>query len=79
MRKLKKIYSTFFLLPRNSFLTGAGSVFNIAGNYYRFKYTGSPEEADARAMENDWGVVGQDLLDVYEQYPVDKISSLKDF
>ncbi len=57
----KKKFRTDFLYPKNSPLIGAGSIFNIAGNYFDFNYSNTPEEADAKAIANDWGVVGQDL------------------
>ena len=54
-------HRTDFLFSRTGFLTGVGSVFNLAGNYYRFNSAESPEEADRRALAADWGVVGQDM------------------
>ena len=61
MRKIIRSYSTSFLFPKNSFRIGMGSIFNISGNYYSFTYSESAQEADARAIENDWGVIGQDI------------------
>lgn len=54
-------HRTDFLFSRMGFLTGAGSVFNLAGNYYTFNSAESPEAADRRALASDWNVVGQDL------------------
>ena len=54
-------HRTDFLFSRTGFLTGAGSVFNLAGNYYPFNSAESPEAADRRALAADWGVVGQDM------------------
>jgi hypothetical protein len=65
----KKAYRTDFLFPNSSFLTGAGSVFNIAGNYFGFNYSASDEQADSRALENDWGMIGEDILDVIKKNP----------
>ena len=50
----KKKYKTGFLYPKNNGWVGAGSIFNIAGNYFDFNYSHTPEEADAKAIENDW-------------------------
>lgn len=61
MKKTKK-YRTDFLFPTPSFLIGAGSVLNIAGNYFDFNYSSSDTEADNKAILSDWGVIGQDIL-----------------
>jgi hypothetical protein len=60
MTKIKK-YKTNFLVPNTSFLIGMGSIMNIQGNYFDFNYSDTLEEADSKAIENDWGVVGNDL------------------
>jgi len=60
MTKIKK-YKTNFLVPSTSFLIGMGSIMNIQGNYFDFNYSDTLEEADGKAIENDWGVVGNDL------------------
>jgi hypothetical protein len=60
MTKLKR-YKTNRLFHRTSVLDGIGSIINIAGNYFDFKYSNSGEEADSEAIENDWGVVGNDI------------------
>lgn len=59
-RKLKK-YRTACLFPRTDFFTGFGSIFSITGGYYSSNYSKSSEEIDAKALENDWGVIGQDM------------------
>lgn len=78
MQRLKKRYSTSILFPRNSFRIALGSVFNIAGNYYKFNYSESAAEADMKAIENDWAVVGQDLFDTCEKYPANTMSFFND-
>ncbi|MBL0912703.1 MAG: hypothetical protein IBJ09_10055 [Bacteroidia bacterium] len=60
MKKYTKFRSSF-RFPRTSFLTGAGSAFNIAGNYYRFTFPENAAEADAKALEADWNAIGNDL------------------
>ena len=40
---------------------GMGSVFNVQGRYFTFNYSHSGAIADLKALESDWGVVGQDL------------------
>lgn len=59
----KKKYRSDFLFPKSGFLIGMGSVLNVGGNYFRFNYSESDIAADTNAIENDWGVIGQDLLD----------------
>jgi len=54
-----KKYKTDFLLPKLSVITGLGSIMNITGNYFEFNY--SPN-LDKKAIENDWGVVGNDIF-----------------
>ena len=63
----QKRYRADFLFPANSFLIGMGNTLNIAGNYYNFNYSETGNEADSRAMESDWGIIGQDLQDVCDQ------------
>ena len=49
---------TDFLTSTSTFFTGAGSVMNLAGNYYDFN---TSEDADGQALAADWKVVGQDM------------------
>jgi len=62
-----------FIFPNMSFLTGMGSALNIAGNYYKFKDSESPEEADYKAIQSDWAFVGRDLNEAIKEYR-DKIN-----
>ena len=63
MKKHRK-YRSCFLFPTPSFMIGAGSVFNIAGNYFRFNSPSGAAEADMKAISSDWGVVGDDIKSV---------------
>ena len=56
-----KNYKSSFLFPKTNFLVGMGSVFNVQGQYFTFNYSHSGAIADLKALESDWGVVGQDL------------------
>jgi hypothetical protein len=49
------------LYAKSSYLSGLASLFNIAGNYCKFNYSGTPEEADFKALMSDWGVTSEDL------------------
>ncbi len=46
-----------------------GSAFNLTGNYYTFNYSKNAQEADCKALENDWGVVGKDITKVMKANP----------
>ena len=59
---------TDFLFSTPDFLTGAGSIFNIGGNYFNFNIPLSPELADMKAIQSDWCMVGMDLRKAFEEY-----------
>ncbi len=59
--KKSELYSSDFLFADTNFLIGMGSVLNLAGNYYEFASSVNEWEADAKALRNDWGMVGVDL------------------
>lgn len=59
---------TDFLFPKTSFLTGLGSCFNIAGNYYSYNFSRTSQEADARAGRSDWAMVGMDIRESYLKF-----------
>lgn len=69
MRKTRK-YRTDFLFTRPNFLVGVGSVLNIAGNYFDFKYSSSDKEADTKAILSDWGVIGEDIQIAKDEYDI---------
>lgn len=62
----KRRYTTGFLFSTPSFLSGAGTVLNIAGNYYEFNSSETDFEADGMAIEHDFRMIGQDIFDVVE-------------
>lgn len=65
MGKNKKYRTdTLFIIP--SFVIGMGSVLNIRGSYYLFNSSETSEQADAQALESDWGMVGQDIWNSYK-------------
>ncbi len=70
--KKRRRYTTGFLFSTPSFLSGAGTVLNLAGNYYEFNSSDSGSEADIIAIENDFRMVGQDIADVLEKIKDDK-------
>jgi hypothetical protein len=68
--KSSKFYRTDFLFPSMSFVGGMGSVLNIMGNYYKFNTSSSTIEADSRAIESDWGVIGKDIENTVKKHPL---------
>lgn len=63
-----KKFKTTNLFPESSFITGMGSAFNLAGNFYDINYSKSGIEADCKAIENDWEMIGQDMMTAIEQF-----------
>lgn len=61
MLEKDKISKTDFLLPKNNFLVGLGSILNIAGSYFDYNTSKTSEEADLKALISDWLNVGNDL------------------
>lgn len=59
MKRLK--YRTDSLFASSSFVLGFFSIFNLGGNYFPFRISSSGGETDTKAMETDWGVVGEDI------------------
>lgn len=57
----EQIVRTDHLCVSTGFVMGMGSVLNVAGNYFPFNTSDSPEEADFKALQSDWIVVGQDI------------------
>lgn len=52
---------TDFLFSSPNFWVGFGSTMNLCGGYFSYNWSKTPSEADARAIQNDWEVVGEDL------------------
>ena len=65
--KKQKRFTTGFLFSTPSFLSGAGTVMNLAGNFYDFNFSESGFEADKMAIENDFRMLGQDIFDAIEK------------
>ena len=59
----EKKYATDFLFASSSLLVGMGSIFNVPGNYFEYNYSKSDDEADTKAIESDWGMIGQDIIE----------------
>jgi hypothetical protein len=73
---LRKKYRTDFFFPRINFWIGVGSVANIGGNYFESNYAQTYEEADSKAIENDWGMIGQDICHTINENPINSINAV---
>lgn len=52
-----------FLFAVPSFLRGVASALDIGGTFVEYNQSSSPQEADAKALQSDWVMVGNDLRD----------------
>jgi hypothetical protein len=50
-----------FLFARPSFLEGVGRILDFAGSMTEYNQSQSPEEADLRALQADWAILGEDM------------------
>lgn len=73
-----KRYSTFFLFKQQgSILTGVATILNIGGNFFDYNYSETDKDADAKAIENDWGVVGQDIQKTVKSVSKNNFQTIK--
>ncbi|PIE53424.1 hypothetical protein CSA37_01445 [Candidatus Fermentibacteria bacterium] len=56
---------TVFLQFEMDFVTGMGSIGSVYGDYFDISETGP--ETDARALYNDWCMVGKDILKAIQE------------
>ena len=54
---------TDFLFPERDFWSGISSVFDVFAQRKKFNLSKSGQEADTKALRNDWEMVGQDISD----------------
>lgn len=57
---------TDFLTSTTTYLTGAASAFNLAGNFYDFNISDTVEEADSRAIRNDFRMIEGDVAEGFK-------------
>ena len=57
-----------FLFARPSFLRGMGSVLNIGAVGKIYNYSDSIEEADMKALQSDWKIIGNDMRKALNEY-----------
>lgn len=66
MSKLTKMTKPFGLgpsipVPRMTWLSGAGSILALFGNYYEYNRSSTEAQADALAIYSDWLNTGNDI------------------
>jgi len=54
---------TTFLTADMSFATGMASAICLGGNFYKFNTSSDARASDARAINNDWRMVGRDMAE----------------
>ena len=66
--KIMKEVRTDFLFADESFLTGMASVLDIGGSSTRFNTSDTASEADAKALNNDWAMIGNDIKNAVSSF-----------
>jgi hypothetical protein len=61
-----------FLFAMPGFLSGMGSVLDLAGNSVTINSSSSEEEADAVAVRQDWLAIGDDMRKVIANFTASK-------
>ncbi len=56
-----------FLFARPSFIEGVGRIFDLAGSLNTYNSSRTPEEADSRAIYEDWKALGHDVQVALDQ------------
>ena len=59
--------NTCFLFADPGFMTGAATAIDMGGTLIIYNQSGSPQEADLRALASDWAAIGKDIHDSVEK------------
>lgn len=59
---------TDFLFVKPSILHSIAAFFGLFDNYYEYN---SSKNADFKAIQNDWAMIGQDLNDSIQDFEID--------
>jgi len=54
-------FTTDFLFTTPTYLTGAANAFNLGGNFYEYNSSDTGQEADYKAIRNDFNMISLDL------------------
>lgn len=63
---------TFFLFARPSFIGGVARLFDFGGTLNSYNISATGELADARAFDQDWKAIGDDMRAVLAAYKKEK-------
>ncbi len=64
---MNKNIKTDFLIAQPSFASGVARSLDLWGQFDSYNESGSPQEADAKAIATDWLIIGQDIVSAIEQ------------
>ena len=53
--------ATDFLFAKPNFVSGMGRAIDLGATMTQYNLSDTPEEADAKALYNDWFVVGDEI------------------
>ncbi len=67
------MFTTDFLFAKPSFFGGMAASLDIGATMSAYNESKSPEEADAKALAADWGVVGQDIGEALQAFEQDHV------
>ena len=56
---------TDFLTSKSGFVDGLATITDLSGSFYEYNRSKTPTDADRKAIENDWRVIGQDMINAY--------------
>jgi hypothetical protein len=59
---------TDFIFARPSFIEGFARIVDFGGTLNEYNRSLTPEEADARALKNDFSVVGNDICNALAEF-----------
>ena len=62
------ITEQIFCLHDRPLLSGAARTLDMFATFDEYNTSSSVEEADRRAIESDWSIVGQDLSEAVRKY-----------
>lgn len=71
MNNIRIKYGTDFLLGKNNFWVGLGSVLNLQGAYFEYNNSKSGNEADNKALYSDWQNVGNDIEKAINKFEIE--------
>ena len=59
---------SFHLFSTPTFISGIAATLDLGATLEQYNSSQTPEEADLKAIKNDWKVVGKDIYFALKQY-----------